>query len=113
MKSSCLSQNEDLFFALRGGGFGFGVVVSLSVRTYPLPSYFGWMVGSVVARSREAAREMLRGFLDFTKNSLLGQNSYWGESVFFEPVGEGGYRAVNMMFPWKLNYKVVKLDFTP
>ena len=25
-------QNEDLFYAMRGGGFGFGVVVSLTVR---------------------------------------------------------------------------------
>ena len=30
-------QNADLFYALRGGGFGFGVVVSLTVRTHPLP----------------------------------------------------------------------------
>ena len=40
-------QNEDLFFALRGGGFGFGVVVSLTVRTHPLPSRLGVMSGSV------------------------------------------------------------------
>ena len=86
------SQNSDLFFALRGGGFGFGVVVSLTVRTYPLPSYFGWMDGFVVARGREAAREMARGFLDFAKSALLGQT--WGESVFFEPMADGGYRDV-------------------
>ena len=89
------AQNSDLFFALRGGGFGFGVVVSLTVRTYPLPSYFGWMTGFVVAPGREAAREMVRGFLDFTKSSLLGQT--WGESVFFEPMGVG-YRVVNLIF---------------
>ena len=39
MNSLRHSQNPDLFFALRGGGFGFGVVVSLTVRTYPLPRY--------------------------------------------------------------------------
>ena len=53
-------------------------------------SYFGWMTGFVVARSREAAREMARGFLDFAKSALLGQT--WGESVTFMPMADGGYR---------------------
>ena len=53
------------------------------------------MTGFVVAPGREAAREMVRGFLDFTKSSLLGQT--WGESVFFEPMGVG-YRVVNLIF---------------
>ena len=55
-------------------------------------SDFGWMTGFVVARGREAAREMARGFLDFAKSALLGQT--WGESVFFEPLADGGYRDV-------------------
>ena len=50
------------------------------------------MTGLVVARGREAAREMARGFLDFAKSALLGQT--WGESVFFEPMADGGYRDV-------------------
>ena len=64
------------------------------------------MTGFVVAGGREAAREMVRGFLDFTKSALLGQT--WGESVFFEPVGEGGYRVVHMIF----HYVAIQLKST-
>ena len=39
----------DLFYALRGGGFGFGVIVSLTVRTHPLPDRLCVMDGSVVS----------------------------------------------------------------
>ena len=53
-------------------------------------SYFGWMTGFVVAHGRGAAREMVMGFLDFAKSAFLGQT--WGESVFFEPLRDGGYR---------------------
>ena len=47
-------QNEDLFFALRGGGFGFGVVVSLTMRTHTLPDLIGGMSGEVMADSRNS-----------------------------------------------------------
>ena len=47
-------QNEDLFFALRGGGFGFGVVVSLTMRTHTLPDLIGGMSGEVMANSRNS-----------------------------------------------------------
>ena len=67
----------------------------ISLHHY-IHSYFGWMTGLVVARGREAPREMARGFLDFAKSALLGQT--WGESVFFEPMADGGYRDVQLSF---------------
>ena len=64
-------QNEDLFYALRGGGFGFGVIVSLTVRTHPLPN-FGLVAGSIFARDDTSGREFLKKFLNFYKNHLIG-----------------------------------------
>ena len=64
-------QNEDLFYALRGGGFGFGVVVSLTVRTHPLPN-FGRVFGSIYSRDDTSGREFLKKFLNFYKNHLIG-----------------------------------------
>ena len=51
----------DLFYALRGGGFGFGVVVSLTVRTHPLPDHLGVMSGSVTSYRK----------VQFSKHKLL------------------------------------------
>ena len=51
----------DLFYALRGGGFGFGVVVSLAVRTHPLPDRLGVMSGSVTSYRK----------VSFSKHKLL------------------------------------------
>jgi hypothetical protein len=31
-------ENSDLFWAIRGGGAGFGVILSLTVKIYPMPS---------------------------------------------------------------------------
>ena len=72
-------QNEDLFFALRGGGHGFGVLISLTVRTHLLPEYFGTVNGQITPHHLDAGKELLTTFLDFYKNNLLGPN--WGEQV--------------------------------
>ena len=46
-------ENADLFYAMRGGGHGFGVVVSLTVRTHPLPEYFGIVRGQLKANNQQ------------------------------------------------------------
>ena len=39
-------QNEDLFWAIRGGGGGtFGLVLSATIKAYPMPSLTFWGVG--------------------------------------------------------------------
>merc|ERR1712117_805132 len=88
-------KNEDLFYALRGGGFGFGVVVSLTVRTHPLPDRLGVMSGSVASYSPEGTRELVKQLLDFYKTSLVGPD--WGEQVQFYPQGEGYRLSLSLM----------------
>ena len=87
-------QNEDLFYALRGGGFGFGVVVSLTVRTHPLPELFGFAMGSVHAKNEESAKDLIASFLEFYKLNLLGTN--WGEQFSINPEGNGGRLDISM-----------------
>lgn len=76
--NSC--QNQDLFWALRGGGGGtFGVVSRVTLQTYPLPKQFGSVNGSLSATSDDDFKRLLRRFLLFMSHHL--NNSHWGEQV--------------------------------
>jgi len=73
-------QNQDLFWALRGGGGGtFGIATKITLRTHPLPSYFGVVDGRIVAKNDTAFKELLERFLVFYHERL--SNEHWGEQV--------------------------------
>jgi len=56
------SQNEDLFWAIRGGGGNFGIVTALEFRIHPLKSVHGGLL--LYPRSR--AIDLLRRYRDVT-----------------------------------------------
>ena len=55
-------ENEDLFWAVRGGGGNFGVVTEFEFRLYPLGTQV--LAGPLIYRA-EQAREVLRHYRDF------------------------------------------------
>src|SRR5215467_10153554 len=55
------SDNEDLFWALRGGGGNFGVVTSFEFRAHPVHT----VLGGLLLYPRDAAFDVIRHFRDY------------------------------------------------
>ena len=47
-------ENQDLFWALRGGGGNFGVATSFEYQAHPVSTVYGGLVAHPVSRAREA-----------------------------------------------------------
>lgn len=75
-------QNQDIFWALRGGGGGtFGVVTKMTLLARPLPKTFGVLQGKITANSDTAYKELIAHFLGFFRDKL--NNPHWGEQITF------------------------------
>lgn len=68
------TQNEDLFWAVRGGGGNFGVVTSFEYRLHQV----GTIIGGMVLHPIERAREVLHFYRDFTANAPDEITTYAG-----------------------------------
>ena len=78
--NQCL--NQDLFWAVRGGGAStFGVVTKMVLKTHPLPSHFGMLSGLIKAKNDEAFKQLITKILLTYKTSL--NNPHWGEQIAF------------------------------
>jgi FAD/FMN-containing dehydrogenase len=71
--------NLDLFWALKGGGSGFGVVTRLTLRTYDLPEVIGGVFATIDATSDDAYHRLIAKMVDFYREALF--NPQWGEQI--------------------------------
>jgi hypothetical protein len=65
LRVASVSENEDLFWALRGGGGNFGVVTSFEFRVHPVST----VLGGLVIYPRDRAVEVLRFYRDFMQSA--------------------------------------------
>ncbi|AXA34315.1 FAD-binding oxidoreductase [Francisella adeliensis] len=71
-------QNQDLFWAIKGGGGGtYGVVTKLTLRVHDLPKHLGLLTGEITADSNDAYKKLITKFLSFYSKNLTNPN--WGE----------------------------------
>ncbi len=75
-------RDPDLFFALKGGGAGFGVTTRLTVATDPLPERFGALTRTLRARDRESFRRLVAAVVETCEDLM---SPHWGEQIAFEP----------------------------
>ncbi len=84
--------NADLFWALKGGGGGFGVVTRVTLRTHALPLSLGVVFGTIKAASDDAYRRLVGKIIEFYAQALF--NPHWGEQLVFAP---GGVLSISMV----------------
>lgn len=76
-------QNSDLFWALKAGGAGWGIVTRLTLATRALPERFGFIGCGIKARDEKAFRKLVDAFIPVARDNLV--NPHWGEQVHFGP----------------------------
>ncbi|KAM0494034.1 hypothetical protein ACHAO3_005813 [Verticillium nonalfalfae] len=64
-------ENADLFWALRGAGSSFGIIVEFEVKTFAAPKEVSWFaIASNLAVDKETALAGIKGFQDFVDNDM-------------------------------------------
>ena len=76
-------QHSDLYWALKGGGAGWGITTRLTLATRDLPERFGFIGCAIKAKHEDAFRRLVETFIALARENLIDPK--WGEQVHFGP----------------------------
>jgi FAD/FMN-containing dehydrogenase len=74
-RTASADENQDLFWAVRGGGGNFGVVTSFEFELHPINST---VLAGLLVWPRSMAHDVLRAYRDFTQNAPENASAYAG-----------------------------------
>ncbi len=75
-------QNQDLFWAIRGGGGStYGVVAQLTLMTHTLPKYDALIHGKINSTNEEKYKLLIAHIVKFYNENM--NNPHWGEQIAF------------------------------
>jgi len=80
-------ENSELFWALRGGGPGLGIVTELTIRAHRAPEYFGWHTGRVSTANITAYAELIAAVMRWANDTEVRYGPVFGN---FVALGRGG-----------------------
>lgn len=92
-------QNQDLFWALRGGGGGtFGVVTSVTYRTRPDGQIIsGFLTTSIKANTTGSTPILVKLMSEFFRHSTNLTDGGWGGYIFTSPSAPGEAMALQLI----------------
>ena len=92
-------QNQDLFWALRGGGGGtYGVVTSVTYKTHPGGQIIaGFLTTSIKANTTNSTPTLVKVFSEFFHRSTNLTTGGWGGYIFTSPSAPGEAMALQMI----------------
>lgn len=86
-------SHPDLFWALKGGGAGFGITTRLTVKTHELPDEAGAYRLTVKASGDDGFRAFLGALVATTEDAVI--NPHWGEQVTVSPDNSVSFAMVH------------------
>lgn len=105
-------QNQDLFRAMKGGGGGtFGIMTSITFKTFPQPSQIGTVSGNIVPNSETAYRDLIKAFYEFLpaiSNDKWGGGIVWLRDAQYQPEPFTTGQTVASLYPF--NYVDLTVD---
>jgi FAD/FMN-containing dehydrogenase len=75
LRTANAEQNADLFWAVRGGGGNFGIVISFEYRLHPVGPT---VLAGLLVWPQQMAREVLRVYREFTQGAPENASAYAG-----------------------------------
>ncbi|XP_066930938.1 uncharacterized protein [Clytia hemisphaerica] len=106
IKRASKVENPELYYALRGGGFGFGIVADMTIRTHPSPKQVILVKGDISTYCESSFKKLLAHFFTIYKEDLVGP--HWGDYARVKVPGKHSGEK----YKWVLSINMKAVDIS-